>query len=101
VPEPPSELSGGEQQRVAIARALVNDPPLVLADEPTGELDSKTGAEIVALLREAVRARGKTFVIVTHEAALVEPGDRVVRLKDGKVVEDTEAETGIVRDRVF
>jgi ABC-type lipoprotein export system ATPase subunit len=84
----PSELSGGEQQRVAIARALVADPPLILADEPTGELDSKTGAEIVALLRAAVAERGKTFVIVTHEASLVEAGDRVVRIKDGRIIDD-------------
>ena len=87
----PGELSGGEQQRVAIARALIADPPLVFADEPTGELDSKTGDEIMALIREAVRERGKAFVIVTHEASLAGAGDRVVRLRDGKIVEDTKA----------
>jgi putative ABC transport system ATP-binding protein len=85
----PTELSGGEQQRVAIARALIADPPLVLADEPTGELDSKTGAEIMGLIRAAVVERRKTFVIVTHEASLVQPGDRVVRIRDGCVESDT------------
>ncbi len=84
----PSELSGGEQQRVAIARALIADPPLILADEPTGELDSATGAAVMQLLREAVQERGKTFAIVTHESSLVQPGDRMVRIRDGAIVED-------------
>ncbi len=78
----PNELSGGEQQRVAIARALAGEPQLLLADEPTGNLDSKTGAGILALLKE-LNEEGKTVVMVSHEQALVEAADRVVRLKDG------------------
>ncbi len=93
----PNELSGGEQQRVAIARALISDPPLVLADEPTGELDTKTGAEIFALIRTASRDRGKTFVIVTHDTRFLETGDRVLKIEDGRLVGDTRVggrETG-------
>ena len=80
----PRELSGGEQQRVAIARALANDPPLVLADEPTGNLDSKTGQLIYELLKEIARER--TVVVVTHAEALAEMADRVVHIKDGRLV---------------
>ncbi len=79
----PRELSGGEQQRVAIARALANDPPLVLADEPTGNLDSKTGQVIYALLKEIARER--TMVIVTHAEVLAQMADRVVHIKDGRL----------------
>ncbi|MHC4389713.1 MAG: ATP-binding cassette domain-containing protein, partial [Planctomycetota bacterium] len=84
----PNELSGGEQKRVAIARALFYDPPLLLADEPTGELDSATGGIVLDLLRETVRDDARALVIVTHDASLLRPGDRVVRLKDGRIVVD-------------
>ncbi len=84
----PAELSGGEQQRVAVARALVMDPPLLLADEPTGNLDSQTAAEIVALLQDIHRA-GRSVLVVTHNLAEFEgAAERVVRLSDGAVVED-------------
>jgi len=80
----PRELSGGEQQRVAIARALANDPPLVLADEPTGNLDSKTGQLIYELLKEIARER--TVLVVTHAEALAQMADRVVHIQDGQFV---------------
>jgi ABC-type lipoprotein export system ATPase subunit len=84
----PSELSGGEQQRVAIARALVNDPAVVLADEPTGELDSTTSGELLAMLRSLNERRGVTFVVVTHDPGVAGTTDRVVRLTDGRVLAD-------------
>jgi putative ABC transport system ATP-binding protein len=82
----PHELSGGEQQRVAIARALANRPELLLADEPTGQLDSGTGRSIMTLLRTIVRSEGLTAIIATHDPMLIDLADRVVELRDGRVV---------------
>lgn len=85
----PSRLSGGEQQRVAIARALINRPPLLLADEPTGNLDSVTGGEVLALLLGLRDEHGMTILTATHDPSVAERCDRVIRLKDGRVLSDT------------
>jgi putative ABC transport system ATP-binding protein len=82
----PSQLSGGEQQRVAIARALANDPPIVLADEPTGNLDSVTGRHVIELLVAVNRTRGRTLVLVTHDNELAAFADEAIALRDGRVV---------------
>jgi putative ABC transport system ATP-binding protein len=87
----PSQLSGGEQQRVAIARALANKPQLLLADEPTGELDARTGAEMIELLAR-LNADGTTIVVVTHDEDLAGAAKRVIHMKDGLVVRDERAE---------
>ncbi|MBD3389060.1 MAG: ATP-binding cassette domain-containing protein [Candidatus Altiarchaeales archaeon] len=82
----PTELSGGQQQRVAIARSLANDPDVILADEPTGNLDSKTGVEVMDLLSDLHKKEDKTIVMVTHDAKLSKFADRIIHIKDGKVV---------------
>jgi putative ABC transport system ATP-binding protein len=84
----PNELSGGQQQRVAIARALVNDPAILIADEPTGALDSKTGAEIMDLFQTLHRELGQTVIMVTHDAFIARHTDRIIRIADGRIVSD-------------
>jgi putative ABC transport system ATP-binding protein len=90
----PDELSGGERQRVTIARSLVNDPAIVWADEPTGDLDSENAGEIVDLMRRLNLERGLTFLIVTHDIAVGRRTDRIVRMLDGQVVEEQRLERG-------
>jgi putative ABC transport system ATP-binding protein len=86
----PSQLSGGEQQRVAIARAIANDPPILLADEPTGNLDTVTGKHIIDLLVTLRRARGRTLVLVTHDTELAAMADEVIVMRDGRIVDRRE-----------
>jgi putative ABC transport system ATP-binding protein len=87
----PHELSGGEQQRVAIARALANRPSVLLADEPTGQLDSDTARSIMTLLRSVVRSESITAVVATHDPAILDVADRVVELRDGQLFEDASS----------
>jgi len=84
----PNELSGGQQQRVAIARALVNEPAILLADEPTGALDSKTGVEIMELVQNLHKESGQTVILVTHDSYLARHTDRIIKLSDGRIVSD-------------
>lgn len=90
----PYELSGGEQQRVAIARALITNPKIVLADEPTGNLDTKTGLEIVQLMKKLNKEKRQTFIVVTHDLHIAEQADRTIYLKDGLVEDIEQAGTG-------
>jgi putative ABC transport system ATP-binding protein len=97
----PSELSGGQQQRVAVARALVSRPQIIFADEPTGNLDSRTGAEILSFMRQAVRELGQTIVMVTHDPVAASYADRAVFLADGHIVDDlTDPTADSVFDRM-
>lgn len=84
----PSQLSGGQQQRVAIGRALMNSPAVLLADEPTGNLDSRTSAEIMAILRDANERLGQTLVVITHDESIALTADRIVAVEDGRIVRD-------------
>jgi ABC-type lipoprotein export system ATPase subunit len=95
----PDELSGGQRQRVTIARALANDPAIVWADEPTGDLDSENAEEITALMRRLNRERGLTFLIVTHDIAVGRKTDRIIRMVDGRIVEEHRLEVNDVRTR--
>jgi putative ABC transport system ATP-binding protein len=88
----PSELSGGQQQRVAIARALVNSPNIIMADEPTGALDSKTGREVLDLFGQLHRERGITMIVVTHDKDVARRADRIVSIRDGRIESDVAAQ---------
>ncbi len=91
----PKELSGGQQQRVAIARALASNPPLILADEPTGALDSKTGIQVMEMLKQ-IHADGNTVVLITHNTDIARQAQRVIRIADGKITSDTTNTKGVV-----
>ena len=97
----PSELSGGEQQRVAIARALAKEPPVLLCDEPTGELDFETGRRILGLLHRLNREHGRTVLLVTHNAAVGNMADRLLRLHSGEIVSDDLIETPVAAEELY
>ncbi len=86
----PDELSGGEQQRVAIARALANKPSVILADEPTGDLDTKTGIEVVQILYDTSKKENATVIVVTHDPAITEKADRILRMRDGNIIREKD-----------
>lgn len=94
----PSQMSGGQRQRVAIARSLANNPAIILADEPTGNLDSKSTDEIMALLRRLNREQGTTIIVVTHNPAVARFGDRIITLRDGKILRDERVENVYLED---
>src|SRR4029078_4512060 len=98
----PNQLSGGQQQRVAIARALINDPAILLADEPTGNLDTKTSIEVMGIFQRLNLERGITVILITHEPAIAEYGTRTVTFRDGLVVKDTAvAERRMAEDELI
>jgi len=97
----PSELSGGEQQRVSIARALVKNPPLILADEPTGNLDFETGKKVLKYMKEVCASEGITFIIVTHNSSIAKIADRIVHLKDGKIDRIVENEETLDPEKLY
>ena len=88
----PSALSGGQQQRIAIARALANKPSILFADEPTGNLDKKSGEEVLTLLKYAANELGVTLILVTHDLHVAEQADRILTIEDGKIVRDSRSE---------
>ena len=96
----PSQLSGGQQQRVSIARALAGSPSVILADEPTGALDSSTGRQILALLQRTCRETGMTVIIITHNSSIIPMGDRVIRIKNGQVTEQRKNEQPLSVDQI-
>jgi putative ABC transport system ATP-binding protein len=96
-----SELSGGEKQRVAIARALVTDPEVIFADEPTGNLDSKSGKNVMAIIQNLNEMRGKTIVLITHETSTAEHAERIIHLMDGEIEKDVKVKKRLSADDEF